>query len=111
MRAMGRLAAGGRLHRLQWAVLFYHVHPKEIAVIGDPKDPATQALIETVYRHYLPNKVVVLATPEQAAKPDALPLIKLKKLFKGRPAAYVCENYVCKIPTNTATELAKQLGE
>jgi len=109
MRAMGRLAAGGRLHRLQWAVLFYHVHPKEIAVIGDPQDPATQALVETIYRHYLPNKVVVLATPEQAAKPDALPLIKLKKLVNSRPAAYVCQNYLCKKPTTTPAELAKQL--
>ena len=109
MQAMGRIASRGGLHRLQWALLFYHVPPKEIAIIGDPSLPATQALVAAVYRDYLPNKVVALATPEQAAKPDATPLIKLKTLVKNKPAAYVCRNYLCKKPTTTPDELAKLL--
>ena len=109
VQAMGRLTARGALHRLQWALLFYHVPPEEIAIIGDPSLPATQALVAAVYRDYLPNKVVALATPAQAAKPDATPLIKLKTLIKNQPAAYVCRNYLCKKPTTAPDELAKQL--
>ena len=111
MRAMGRTLERGGLHRMQWGVLFYHVPPKEIAIVGNPKDPATLALIATVYRDYLPNKVVALATPHTAANPNAPPLLKNKKLVNNKPTAYVCQDYVCKKPTTEPDELAKQLGD
>ncbi len=111
MRAMGRTLERGGLHRMQWGVLFYHVPPKEIAIVGDPNDPATQALIATVYRDYLPNKVVALATPQSAAAANAPPLLKNKKLVNNKPAAYVCQDYLCKRPTTKPDELAQQLIE
>lgn len=111
MRSFSNMVASSRLERMQWAVLFYHEHPKEIAIIGDPKDPATQALVAEAYRSYLPNKVVAVATPAQAAAEDATPLLKRKTLRQGKPAAYVCRNYVCGRPVTSPADLAKQLAK
>src|SRR5215218_1251081 len=48
----------GAFGRLLAALDFYLAEPREVAVIGDPGSPDTQALIDAVYDHYLPNKVV-----------------------------------------------------
>ena len=46
-----------------------------------------------------------------AADPNALPLLKNKKLVNNKPAAYVCQDYLCKKPTTKPDELARQLAE
>ena len=109
MRTFERSLARGGLERMQWAALFYHEHPKEIAIVGDPSDSATQALVAEVYRNYLPNKVVALGTPQEALGENALPLLKRKTLVKGKPGAYVCKNYLCGRPVNAPDDLARQL--
>ncbi len=114
MTAFESSVSHGGLERMQWAMLFYHHPPKEIAIVGDPLCPrssATEALVAAVYREYLPNKVVALCSPDEAAREDALPLLGRKKLVKGEPAAYVCQNYLCRRPVTTPTELAVQLSK
>ena len=44
------------------AVDFLHVGPREIVVSGEPNDPATQAMLTTVRRTFLPQRVVALAS-------------------------------------------------
>ena len=109
LRSMESGLKRGGLHRMQWAAIFYHDHPKEVAIIGNPDDPATQALIAEVYRDYLPNKVVASCTPAETASDAALPLLKRKTLVKGKPGAYVCRDYVCGRPVNTPNDLRRQL--
>ncbi|MCO6439227.1 MAG: thioredoxin domain-containing protein [Phycisphaerae bacterium] len=86
---------------------FYHDRVKEIAIVGDPKDAETKALLRVVFDRYLPNKVVVL-TPD-ADPSEKLPLLARKTKMNGKPTAYVCEQYNCQRPVNSAEELAKQL--
>ena len=93
------------------AVSLYSANPKQTAIIGDPADAAQQALIATVYSDYMPNKIVVLSTPADAANPNAPPLLKGKTLIHNKPAAYVCQDYICKRPVTTTDELAKQLAD
>ncbi len=100
----------GSAERLLCAVDFLHGKAKEIAVIGAAQDPATRALVREVYAGYLPNKVVVHAADDVPADGAAIPLLAGKIRIGGVPTAYVCENYVCKIPVNTAEEPRKQLG-
>ncbi|MCH8964117.1 MAG: thioredoxin domain-containing protein [Planctomycetes bacterium] len=109
MKALGREISRGYMRRMLWTAMFYHTQPKEIAIIGDPADPATQALVAEAYRNYVPNKIVALARPADAAHPDAPPLIKGKKMLDGKPTAFVCLNYKCEKPVTTPADLAEQL--
>lgn len=80
----------------------------EIVVVGDGQDPATRALVEVARRRFLPS--AVLARMEPGSEP-LLPLFAGRLLVDGKPAAYVCENYACKLPVTTVEELRKAIGE
>ena len=83
------------------------LHPsQEIAIVGDPADATTQALLAEVRQRYLPTTVLALKQPDQEAM---LPLLAERSLVNGQPAAYVCENYACKLPVTTPEALAELL--
>jgi uncharacterized protein YyaL (SSP411 family) len=75
----------------------------EIAVVGNPGEEETQALLREVFRRYLPNKVVVCGRDYE------MHLLRGRKEIGGRPAAYVCRDNACRAPVTTAEDLAGQL--
>ena len=98
----------GAFERLFCALDFYHDRVKEIAIIGDPDAEETASLIRAVYANYLPNKVV--AGAPDLAEDTTMLLLKGKTKMRGKSAAYVCENYRCKLPVTEPSALLKQLG-
>jgi uncharacterized protein YyaL (SSP411 family) len=78
---------------------------QEIAIVGSRSQAGTSRLAEAVYRRYLPNKVVVVADPEDTALTSKVPLLQGKGLVGGKSAAYVCQNYSCKAPVTAASDL------
>jgi hypothetical protein len=82
--------------------------PKEIAVVGDPGDKQTQNLVEELWSAWRPSAVAAISDYPPAE--NAPLLLKNRELLNGKPTAYVCQNFVCLLPVNTAEELAKQLG-
>ena len=90
------------------ALDFYLSTVREIAIIGDPGDTETQALMSEVYRNYLPNRVFLGQASEDGTL-VGLPLLDDRDQINGRPTAYVCQNFVCQLPVNDPTALAKQL--
>jgi len=109
MRTFERLVSSGGLQRMQWAVLFYHHAPKEIAIIGEQSDPATKALIGQAFAEFMPNKIVASCTAADAQTEGAISLLRKKTKVRGKPAAYVCQNYVCRRPVTTPDALATEL--
>ena len=113
---MGRAPAGTG-HWLG-ALDFHLAAPKEIAIIGPPEDPATQALVDTVFNRYLPNRVVVGASSlppaeggqEGVKHPIDPPLLRDRGMVDGKPTAYVCQNYACQLPVTEVEALSKQLA-
>jgi uncharacterized protein YyaL (SSP411 family) len=99
----------GAFGRLLAALDFHLSRPREIAMIGDPGSPETQALIDAVYARYLPNKVVAGRAPEDEEAAGLIPLLAERKARDGRPTAYVCEGYACQSPTAEPEELSRQL--
>jgi hypothetical protein len=81
--------------------------PLEIAIVGDPDDPATAALCAEVTGRFLPNAVRLTAAPATGA--DLSPLLADRPLVDGRPTAYVCEHFACRAPVTTPEALAAQL--
>ena len=91
---------------------FYLSRAKEIAIIGERETADTSTLVAEVYRHFLPNRVFLGlsgADGDDAAQVAGMPLLEGRERVDGRAAAYVCENYVCNLPTSDAQELARLL--
>jgi uncharacterized protein YyaL (SSP411 family) len=76
---------------------------REIAIAGDPRDPATQQLLAEVYSRYLPNTVVACGLN------GSPPLLGGKVRVNGEPTAYVCRDNVCAAPVTEAAALGELL--
>jgi uncharacterized protein YyaL (SSP411 family) len=87
---------------------------REIVIAGPAEASATAAMVKAIYQRFLPNKVVALRpADEEIAEPITrlAPFLKRQKPVRGGPTAYVCENQVCKLPTNDVEEMKKLLDE
>ncbi len=80
--------------------------PREVAVVGLPHDPGTQALHRAALLGTAPGAVVVAGEPGTLG----VPLLEGRPLVDGRPAAYVCRHFVCDAPTTDPGALALALG-
>jgi len=97
----------------QWlcALDSYLTPTREVAIIGDPEEQATQVLRAEVFRHYIPNRVLLGGALPGPGGLEELPLMQGREMIDGHATAYVCENYVCKLPVTEPQALASQLAE
>jgi hypothetical protein len=86
------------------ALDFYLQKPKEVALVGDKKDPETAELLTKIHSLYLPNMTLQLASPEDSLEKIS-PLLAGKKQFDGKPTVYVCHNFTCSRPVVEWDEL------
>jgi uncharacterized protein YyaL (SSP411 family) len=84
---------------------------KEIVVAGPPDAAGTRALLATIRGRYLPRAVIAAHPPNDGAIETLVPFLKRQPMINGKPTAYVCENYVCKLPTSDPKRLDKLLAE
>ncbi|NJD59277.1 MAG: thioredoxin domain-containing protein [Anaerolineae bacterium] len=97
-------AFAGWLSALDFALGPIH----QVAVLGEPDDPLTGALLSAVYQRYQPRLVLAASTwPPPAGTPA---LLAERPLLDEKPTAYACEGFVCQQPTNDPQVLLKQLG-
>jgi uncharacterized protein YyaL (SSP411 family) len=80
---------------------------KEIAIAGDPEDRRTRALIDEVRGRYLPNAVLAGSANGSTS---AIPLLHGRVPVDGKPAAYVCQRFVCRRPVTEPSDLSTELG-
>ncbi len=80
----------------------------EIAIVGEPDDPATLALRDVV--DALPPGSHVLSV---SARPDAsvVELLAGRSMVDDKPTAYVCSGFACRLPVTDPAALRDQLGE
>jgi uncharacterized protein len=85
--------------------------PRQIVIAGDRDSDETRALAAEVHRHFLPNKVLLLADGGEGQRylEDKLEAMRGMKSIEGKPAAYVCENFACKAPVTEPKKLAELL--
>ncbi|MGH9711815.1 MAG: thioredoxin domain-containing protein [Candidatus Acidiferrales bacterium] len=84
------------------ALDFRLAQTKQIVIAGSPGAPDTRALLRIVNDRFLPNKILLLADggPGQEQLARWLPFVSGVKPKQGRATAYICENYVCQLPTS-----------
>jgi uncharacterized protein len=83
--------------------------PYEIAVIGAPDDEETRAMINVIFKSYLPNKVVAFAPEADSKASRTIKLLEGRDRIDGRTAAYVCRNFYCEAPLTSAASLEEAL--
>ncbi len=89
------------------AMEFALAAPTEVAIAGDPGEPAADALLAVVDAAYLPN--VVTAATRPGALEAGVALLEGRDRVDGQAAAYVCERFTCRRPVTTPDELAREL--
>jgi len=80
---------------------------KEFAIMGDPHEADTRALLEVINNRYLPNSVLACAAPGDTQAAQVIPLLESRPLKDGKATAYVCQNFVCAAPVNRVEELER----
>ena len=78
----------------------------EVAIVGSLDDAATGSLLAEVRRGFRPNQVVSVAADPSAS---VVPLLADRVAVGGRPTAYVCRQFVCRLPVTDAAALREQL--
>jgi hypothetical protein len=87
--------------------------PRQVVIAGPPADPTTRALLHEVHAHFVPNKIVLLADGGSGQKwlAERLEFLKTVGPIDGKPAAYVCQDFVCQLPTSDVAKLRELLRE
>ncbi|MCH8276185.1 MAG: thioredoxin domain-containing protein [Bacteroidetes bacterium] len=86
---------------------------KQIVIAGNPDAPDTKRMLEEAHRHFLPNRVLLLADGSEGQQflRERLVFIRNVRPLGGKATAFVCEHYVCKLPTTDVEVMAKLLDE
>lgn len=82
-------------------------NPQELAIAGDLGAIDTQAMLAVVNERYRPNLVVAAGGDETAG---AIALLADRPRLGGQATAYVCRQFVCRLPVTEPGALAEQLN-
>jgi uncharacterized protein YyaL (SSP411 family) len=82
------------------ALDFSLARPRQIVIEGEGDSKETRALLTEVHRHFIPNKILLLADGGEGQRhlEEKLEVLRGMKPVKGKSAAYICENFTCQTP-------------
>ncbi len=90
----------------------FRTKPSQVVIAGDPGAADTQALLKITRAHPRAGRILLLA--DGAAGQDFLasraPFYRSLVPIEGKAAAYVCEDFVCQLPTTDPAVLTKALA-
>ncbi|MER3446097.1 MAG: thioredoxin domain-containing protein [Candidatus Dadabacteria bacterium] len=84
----------------------------EVVIVGNTQSEDTRAMLNAIGRQFVPNKVVLLR-PTEKESPDITRIAgftKNQSSLDGKATAYVCLNYVCKLPTTDVSRMIELLN-
>lgn len=79
---------------------------QEIVLSGSKNTEEYQKMLEVTRETFLPNSIVAYA---EEGKEGLIPLIEGRVQKGKKPTAFVCSNYTCKLPSESADELSLAL--
>jgi uncharacterized protein YyaL (SSP411 family) len=85
--------------------------PRQVVIAGKPDASDTQALLREVNHRYQPNEILILADggPGQAYFTKKIEFFKDVHPIEGKATAYVCQNFVCQLPTSDLAVISRLL--
>ena len=87
--------------------------PRQIVIAGPRDAAATRSLVREVHARFLPDKLLLFAdgAAGQQWLGERLEFLRSVGPINGQPAAYVCENFVCQLPTSDLAQLRQLLSK
>jgi uncharacterized protein len=87
--------------------------PRQIVIAGKKDAQETKALLKEVHLHFLPKTVLFLADGAEGQKylGEKNEAVRAMSPIDGKPAAYVCENFICKAPVTDPKQLIELLSK
>jgi hypothetical protein len=87
--------------------------PRQVVIAGPATALETRALLREVHAHFIPDKILFLADggPGQQWLAERQEFLKTVGPLDGKPAAYVCQDFVCQLPTSDVGKLHELLGK
>ncbi|MBM4242320.1 MAG: thioredoxin domain-containing protein [Deltaproteobacteria bacterium] len=83
--------------------------PVDVVIAGPRSAPETRALERAAHAVYLPNAIVFIADPADAAEAASPIVLRDKAPIDGHAAAYVCRDFACSAPVTDPAELQRLL--
>ncbi len=80
----------------------------QVAIVGDPDDARTEALVRAVYGQSLPDRVMQ-TVKDTGTLPEGHPA-KGKRAEPGKPVAFVCRAQTCSLPISDPAGLGAALA-
>ena len=95
------------------ALDLYLDKPRQIIVAGEPGAADTRKMFKIIADNYLPNTIVLLADGgvNQKFLAKYQPIIKGMVKLDNKATAYLCEDFVCQLPTNEPRKLTELLNK
>jgi len=85
----------------------------QIVIAGKRDDSGVQSLLNIVHKHFIPNKILLLADEAEGQQflVQKLEFLKDMKMQNNNATAYVCENFTCQLPVTTPSDLDDLLNK
>ncbi len=89
------------------------MRPRQIIIAGDANTEDARAMLREVHRHFLPNKILIVASDgaDRSYLDEKLEAVRAMTQVDGKATAYVCENFTCQAPITDVGALRKLLSK
>jgi len=83
---------------------------KEIIIAGEKNSTLVQDMIKEIHSRFVPSKVILLKEKNSELARYAS-FLKNYDEMERKPAVYICENYMCRMPVNNLENLRRLLSD
>ena len=100
----------GHTHFLS-ALLFAYGPSYEVVISGDRNADDTREMLNRLWTHYSPNKVLLVRSQGDKSLFSLIPALQYQEGHEGKATAYVCQDFQCSAPTTDPDEMIKLLDK
>ena len=96
-----------------WTAQTLHLAPPlDLTLVGDPRDPRLKEMLQVAYRHFLPERHLLVKDPKNcAALEELIPAARTYAPVGEGPVTYICRDFTCGPPITDPGELVARLEE
>ncbi|MCK8824656.1 thioredoxin domain-containing protein [Fuchsiella alkaliacetigena] len=91
------------------ALLFRQARGKEVVIVGDSQQQATQQMLQLLREEFNPF-TVTLFNSEEVELTELIPFLEDYQQVKGQPTAYICEDFSCQAPITDIEKFKQALS-